>query len=106
MNETVNRRYIVVLAAIAGTVLIAGALLKPKAATPQPQSPSEMASLQARVRREELGNTASYFTQQAQTLAQYVAYDRDHDSSAVAWAESGKAIATGMPDAESPDPPL
>ncbi|MEO8126930.1 MAG: hypothetical protein ABI822_07545, partial [Bryobacteraceae bacterium] len=106
MNESVSRKYIVVLALLAGAVLVAGALLKPKAPAPEQPSPSETASLQARVRREDLGDTASFFEKQAQTLAPSVVYDKPHNSSAVAWAQSGQAITTRSADAESLDPPL
>ena len=101
MNDTVNRKYVLILAAIAAVLLIAGNLLKPKKAEPEPPSPSETASLQARIRRDELSETASYFAQRAQALGPNVIYDRGHQASAVAWGKAGQVLTTRSPgDAE------
>lgn len=106
MNDTVNRKYILTLAALAATILVAGAFLKPVKAIPDPPSPTEMASLQAAVRRKDLGDTASYFAQRAQSLSENVIYDRLHESSSVAWEKRGQVLATHTEGSESPTPPL
>lgn len=106
MNDTVNRKYVLVLGALAIAVLAVGTLLRPKKLTPEPPSPSETASLQARVRRDELGETASYFAQRAQALSRDVVYDLEHESSAVAWEKAGQVLTTAGPGTESFNPPL
>lgn len=106
MNETVNRKYIFVVAAVVVVVLVGGALLRPKKAIPDLPSPSETASLQARVRRDELRETASFFAQRAEVLAQNVIHDPEHDTSAVAWEREGEVLTTRAAGSQSYDSPL
>ena len=95
-----------VLAALAIVILAGGAVFRPKKAEPEPPAPSETAYLQTRVRREELGQTASYFAQRAEMLAQYVFYDAPHRASSVVWARAGQALTISGGDAEGPEPPM
>jgi hypothetical protein len=106
MKESIDRKYMLVLASLAVLVLIGGAFLRPRKALPQPPSPSETATLQARLQRDELAQTASYLAQRAQAVGQHVLYDPDHDSSAVVWEKPGQVLTTSGPAAGRLDPPL
>ncbi len=104
MNETANRKYILVLAGLALLLLVGGALFRPKKLTPEPPSPSEMASLQSRVRREHLAETAEYFAERAQAVSAYVRYNTGRASSSVAWREDGQMLTTRTAGHESAPP--
>ena len=106
MKDSIDRKYIIVLATVAALILIGGTLLRPKKAAQQPPSPSETATLQARLQRDDLTQTVSYLAQRAQFIAQYVAYDPDHDSSAVIWERSGQVLSTAGPHPGLFDPPV
>ena len=75
MKDSVDRKYVIVLGAVALLILVGGAFLRPKKAAPQPPSPSESAALQSRIQRDDLAETASYLAQRAQVFAQHVLYD-------------------------------
>ena len=95
MNNSVSRKYILVLAALAMLILVVGALFRPKKITAAQPSPSETASLQARVRWEELGETAAFFAHRAQAFGRSVVYNQEQASSAVAWEKPGQVLTTG-----------
>jgi hypothetical protein len=106
MKDSIDRKYMTVLGAVSVLILVGGALLRPKKVTPQPSSPSETATLQARIQRDDLAQTVSYLAQRAQVLAQHVVYDPDHDSSAVVWEQSGQLLTTSGAKPGLVDPPL
>ena len=106
MKDSVDPKYMVVLAIVAVLILVGGALLKPKKAVPEPPSPSETATLQARIERDDLAATASYLAQRAQFLARYILYERDRNASAVVWEKSGQILTTAGAHPGLFDPPL
>lgn len=106
MNDTVSRKYILILAGLSVASLIIGAFLRPKKFTPEPPSPSEMASLQERVRREQIGEMAAYFAKRAQAVAKYVVYSPENGSSAVAWQQDGQVLTTRATGPDSLEPLL
>jgi PDZ domain len=106
MKDSVDRKYVTVLGAVALLILIGGAFLRPKKFAPQPPPPSESATLQSRIQRDDLAETASYLGQRAQVFAQHVLYDPDHGSSALVWEKSGQVLTTPGPKTGVFDPPL
>ena len=106
MKDSVDRKYVIVLGAVALVILVGGAFLRPKKGAPQPPSPSESATLQSRIQRDDLAETASYFAQRAQVLAKHVLYDPNHGSSAVVWENSAQVLTTSGPKPGLFDPPL
>ena len=54
MKDSVDRKYVIVLGAVALVILVGGAFLRPKKGAPQPPSPSESATLQSRIQRDDL----------------------------------------------------
>ncbi len=106
MNGTFSKKYVVALAVLAASVLVLGSVFRPKRATPEPPSPSETASLQTRLRREQLSETAAYFAERAGILGEYVTYNREHGASAVAWEKTGQVITASTPESPAFDPPV
>jgi len=106
MKDSVDRKYVIVLGAVALLILVGGAFLRPEKAAPQPPSPSENANLQSRIQRDYLAETASYLAQRAQLVAQHVLYDPDHGSSAVVWEKPGQVLTTPGSKHAPFDPPL
>ncbi len=87
MNGTFNKRYVVTLAVLATAVLALGALFRPGRSTPEPPSPSETASLRTK-------------------LGEYVTFNSEHATSAVAWEKAGQVITTSTPESPAFDAPL
>lgn len=95
MKETIDRKYVLALAAVAFGILVIGSALRPRKELPQPPSPSETARLQELVRREDFRRMANYLAERAGAVSQYVIYISDRESSAVAWEGDGQVLTTG-----------
>jgi hypothetical protein len=104
MKETAPRKYILILAGIALGILVGGAALRPKKPVVQQPSPSETASLQRRLRREELRTTAAFYAERVSSVGRQVVYLPERDASGVAWERPGQVLT--VPEMRVPGPPL
>lgn len=75
MNETIPRKYVSTLAIVSAVILATGAALKPESSSgaPPPPSPSETASLQRKLRGEEVQRVAEVLSERARVVAESVA---------------------------------
>jgi hypothetical protein len=105
MKETLSRRYVLILVGLALLILIVGGLLRPKKPVAQPPSPSDTASLDRLVQREDLRRMADFLARSAASVADKVVYVRDRRASGVIWERQGQAITT-MTSAGEPRAPL
>jgi hypothetical protein len=101
LNETLSRKYILILSAVSAVVLAGGAALRPAKPAPEQPSPSERANLQRMVRREELKEMASLFAERASALATSVVYLGDRKVSGVLWGATGQALTTGSGESDA-----
>jgi hypothetical protein len=106
MRETLSRKYILILAAVALGILILGGLLRPKKPATEAPSPSEMASLQRKVRREQVGDMGQFLADRAAAAAEHVIYVADLRASGVIWGRRGQALIAAPPGSATSSAPL
>jgi len=106
VHENLSPKYVLILASVAGVVLVVGAALRPKKAPPPQPSASERANLQRTVRREELREMASFFAERAGALARFVVYLPDRNATGVLWGNPGQVVTAAQSDAELPTAPI
>lgn len=80
-----NTRYGIVLALIAGIILIVGVQLKPREEQPRGASPDELVNLQRLAQRKSLQNLADHFASLAQDVSPYVVRLTELERTALVW---------------------
>lgn len=86
------RRYVALLALIAGLILLVGAKFRPKAIAEASLSPAEVRRLQILTQRRNLENLTSYFTGIADDANSAVVWLRGMEMSGVVWNGEGLVI--------------
>lgn len=90
-----QRQYVLLLAGIAGLILVIGALLRPEAAPEVASSPVETSRLQTLAQRVELENRAAYFAQIAANIEPALVWLNAIESTGLIWNQDGLIVTAG-----------
>ncbi len=97
MKETLSKTYLLILALAAASILFIGVRFQPRKAEAEPVSPTETASLQERVRRDQAAGIGQYLAGRAAELADQAVFLPDRKTSGVRYKAPTKILTPGDP---------